>query len=183
MCEAPLALNASVISTGRADLSPVSRAVIKAEVPLSEKGTEATASLTLSHKNAEVLAMADGACIELTDVLDAAARHVMPAMKAAAPIVRPVISLFFRPAFPIISRMVSSMAAADADSPMHNVNDAGIRLAARVPAANGNANPAMSLPSVISLRIFAKVAIILLTLRGLTIKSEIKIQNHDNLST
>lgn len=41
------------------------------------------------------------------------------------------------------------------------------------PAAKGNANPAMSLSSIISLRIFAKVGIIFLTLRGLTENSEL----------
>ena len=51
--------------------------------------------------------------------------------------------------------------------------ESGMKLARRTPAAKGNANPAMSLTSVISLRIFAKVAIIFLTLRGLTVKSEI----------
>ena len=39
-----------------------------------------------------------------------------------------------------------------------------------IPMVNGNANFTMSLSSVISSRIFAKIAIIFLTLRGLTLK-------------
>jgi hypothetical protein len=50
---------------------------------------------------------------------------------------------------------------------------AGIVHAVRTPAANGNANRTISLSTVISLLIFAKVAIIFVTLRGCALKMKI----------
>ena len=44
----------------------------------------------------------------------------------------------------------------------------GARAAASIPTANDNAIPEMSLSSVIKMLIFAKIAIIFVTLRGLT---------------
>ena len=47
-------------------------------------------------------------------------------------------------------------------------NGSGSIVAAIAPAANGSTNPAISLSTIISFLFFAKLAIIFLTLRGLT---------------
>ena len=61
----------------------------------------------------------------------------------------------------------------EAERPVACICRYGMKLAASIPAAKTDANPAMSLSSVISSRIFANVAIIFVTLHGLCLKYEI----------
>ena len=70
----------------------------------------------------------------------------------------------------------------EAERPVQCICEYGIKLAVSIPAAKNAANPAMSLSSVISLRIFANVAIIFVTLQGLA-NNGINSLNYDNLSS
>ena len=61
----------------------------------------------------------------------------------------------------------------EAERPVLCICEYGMKLAVSIPAAKNDTNPAMSLSSVISSRIFANVAIIFVTLRGLSLIYEI----------
>ena len=156
---------------------------MRAGVSWFENGISEMMALRRWQKAVALPDMNESSRMELRDVAVAAERHDAPVRKAAAQMIVRCAGMPVMRNFHVIMKRVSMTADIDAAAPMQYADGNGIRLAESAPAANGNANPAMSLSSVISLRIFAKVAIIFLTLRGLTEKSEIKIQNHDNLST
>jgi hypothetical protein len=112
----------------------------------------------------------DGWPVELDAAMAAAVRHMEPIRQAAISTVTSWILCGVYRNLPDIRNAVKTRDDVDMQI-LENVFWRGpTRLVTAIPTAKGNANLMMSLSSVISLRIFAKVAIIFLTLRGLTIK-------------
>lgn len=172
MCDPPLFLKASVIVSGISCLSPVMRALMTALVVLCSNFRLSICSARLSARPV----IPDDVPVPLMHIIMSDDPAKPPQKNPAA-----AAAVLFSMSFPALMKGLERSIADRAAAARKNVHVPDIQAEKKVlkpvvkyaPAAKGNANPAMSLSSIISLRIFAKVGIIFLTLRGLTEKSEL----------
>ena len=194
ICDAPLFLKASVIHPGMSLLSPVIRALAMALAFLSVKGMRSIAScILLPRLSAHIMKSPSDKLAEMCDDVNA---HNIPDENATVPVRMHkvlVLNVFLEGCISVnrhIAVTASAAAGLVVSIPERLIPEYAAR---RTPAVKGNANPAVSLSTLISFLFFANVAIIFITLQRCAVisleiadngvKNNLNYNRNDNFST
>ena len=168
MCDAPLLLKTEIKSLLSRLLSPVSSAVMMAVVSAWLNGIDEIVYVRFLQNFLHMPATVPGSVSEPDDMKRDVDIQTTPVANAVSDMQQCALMTCL-PSLPYFPMNMAEMMTTYMQVTVHKMlAQNGIDAAASIPTANENANPEISLSSVISTLIFDNVAIIFVTLRGLT---------------